>query len=272
MAARLGVVAGGGELPLRVIEAARTLSRPIFVLALEGLADRAVVAGAPHAWVRLGAAGEGFRLLHEAGVEEVVLAGAVRRPSLASLRPDWRAAKFFARVGLKALGDDGLLRAVIGELEGEGFRVVSVEDLLADTLAPEGAIGRHRPTPEHQSDIARGIEVARALGALDIGQAVVVQQGMVLGVEAIEGTDALIARAGALQREGQGGVLVKTAKPAQERRADLPTIGSLTVVAAAEANLSGIAVEAGSTLLLGRAAIAAAADARGLFVVGIRVP
>ena len=164
MAARLGVVAGGGELPLRVIEAARALSRPLFVLALEGIADHAVVAGAPHAWVRLGAAGEGFRLLREAGVEEVVLAGAVRRPTLASLRPDWRAAKFYARVGLRALGDDGLLRAVIAEFESEGFRVVSVESLIGHALAPEGAIGARAPAPEDQSDIARGIEAARELG------------------------------------------------------------------------------------------------------------
>jgi UDP-2,3-diacylglucosamine hydrolase len=271
MAARLGVVAGGGELPLRVIEAARALARPVFVLALEGIADQAVVAESPHAWVRLGAAGEGFRLLHEAGVEEVVLAGAVRRPSLASLRPDWRAAKFFARVGLRALGDDGLLRAVMAELEGEGFRVVSVETLIGDALAPEGPIGARAPSPEDAADIARGVAVARELGRLDIGQAVVVQQGMVLGVEAIDGTDALVQRCGALRREGKGPVLVKIAKPGQDRRADLPTIGCRTVELAAAAGLAGIAVEAGSTLLMDRAALAAVADARGLFVAGIRV-
>jgi UDP-2,3-diacylglucosamine hydrolase len=272
MAARLGVVAGGGELPLRVIEAARALARPVFVLALEGIADQAAVADAPHAWVRLGAAGEGFRLLREAGVEELVLAGAVRRPSLVSLRPDWRAAKFFARVGLRALGDDGLLRAVIAELEGEGFRVVSVESLIGDALALLGPIDARAPTQEDETDIARGIEVARELGRLDIGQAVAVQQGMVLGVEAIEGTDALIERSGTLRREGKGPVLVKIAKPGQDRRADLPTIGARTVHLAADAGFAGIAVEAGSTLLIDRTAIATAADARAMFVAGIRVP
>jgi len=272
MAARLGVVAGGGELPLRVIEAARALARPVFVLALEGIADQAVVADAPHAWVRLGAAGEGFRLLREAGVEEVVLAGSVRRPSLASLRPDWRAAKFFARVGLRALGDDGLLRAVIAELEGEGFRVVSVETLIGDALAPEGVLGACAPSQEDEADIARGLEAARALGRLDVGQAAVVQQGLVLGVEAIEGTDALIARCGDMLREGKGPVLVKIAKPGQERRADLPTIGPRTVALAADAGFAGIAVEAGSTILIDRAALVALADERSLFVAGIRVP
>jgi UDP-2,3-diacylglucosamine hydrolase len=272
MAASIGILAGAGELPLRVIEAARALSRPVFVLAFEGMADPAIVAGLPHAWVRLGAAGEAMRILREAGVAELVFAGAVRRPTLASLRPDWRAAKFFARVGVKALGDDGLLRAVISELEEEGFRVVSVESLLGDTLAPEGALGAIEPDEAARADIAHGVAAAQALGALDIGQAVVVQQGIILGVEAIEGTDALIERCGAWRREGRGGVLVKTAKPGQERRADLPTIGPHTVTAAAAAGLVGIAVEARSTLLLDRAAIIAAADAAGLFVVGILVP
>jgi UDP-2,3-diacylglucosamine hydrolase len=271
MAPRLGVLASAGDLPLRVIEAARALSRPVFVLGFEGIADPAVVETMPHAWVRLGAAGEGMRLLREAGVEELVFAGSMGRPTIASLRPDWRAAKFFARVGMRALGDDGLLRAVIAELEGEGFRVVSVETVLADTLAPAGALGAFTPDAEAEIDIARGLEVARALGALDVGQAVVVQQGIVLGVEASEGTDALLARCAALKREGSGGVLVKIAKPGQERRADLPAIGPRTVAAAAAAGLRGMAVEAGSTLMFDRAALVAAADAARFFVVGIAV-
>jgi UDP-2,3-diacylglucosamine hydrolase len=269
MTARLGVLAGAAELPLRVIAAARALSRPVFVLAFEGIADPAVVVGLPHAWVRLGAAGEGMRILRENGVVELVMAGSVRRPTLASLRPDWRAAKLYARVGLKALGDDGLLRAVIHELEEEGFRVLSLDSLLGDALAPKGALGAIEPDAMAEADIAHGLSVARVLGTLDIGQAVVVQQGLVLGVEAIEGTDALVARCAALRREGPGGVLVKIAKPRQERRADLPTVGLRTVEAAAAAGLRGIAIEAGSTLLLDRAAIAAAADAAGMFVVGV---
>jgi hypothetical protein len=272
MAARLGILAGAGELPLKLVEACRAASRPVFVLAFEGAADPATVAGVPHAWVRLGAAGEGMRLLRENGVSDLVLAGAVPRPTLASLRPDWRAAKLFARIGLKALGDDGLLRAVIGELEGEGFRVVSVDSILADALAPAGPLGLVRPDAEAEVDIAFGITVAQALGALDIGQAVVVQQGIVLGVEALEGTDALVARCGPLRREGRGGVLVKTAKPGQERRADLPTIGPHTIAAAVAAGLCGIAVSAGSTVLIDRTAIIAAADRAGLFVVGVPVP
>jgi len=272
-AAKLGIVAGAGELPRRVIEACREAERPFFVVALEGSADPAVIAEAPHAWVRLGAASEGFRLLREQGVAELVMAGGVKRPSVLQLRPDWRTAKFFARIGYRALGDDGLMRAVIRELEEvEGFRVIGLDSVLAGALAPEGPLGRHLPDEQARHDIAHGFDVLRLLGAADIGQAVVVQQGLVLGVEAIEGTDALIARCGALQREGPGGVLVKATKPGQERRADLPTIGSATLAAAAAAGLRGIAVEAGATILVDRPALVAAADRARLFVIGMAAP
>jgi UDP-2,3-diacylglucosamine hydrolase len=272
MAARLGILAGSGELPLRLIEACRAADRPVFVLAFEGAADPAILADVPHAWIRLGAAGEGMRLLRENGVTELVMAGGVPRPTIWSLRPDWRAAKFFARIGYRALGDDGLLRAVIRELEEEGFRIVGAHSVLGDALAAAGPFGRLTPDEQAESDIALGLAVVRALGALDIGQAAVVQAGIVLGVEAIEGTDALVARCGRLKREGPGGVLVKMAKPGQERRADLPTIGVRTVAAAAAAGLRGIAVEAGSTLVIDRAGVAAAADEAGVFVVGMPAP
>ncbi len=272
-APRLGILAGAGELPLRIIEACRAAERPFFVLAFEGSADPAVAQGVPHAWIRLGAAGEGLRILRENGVAELVMAGGVKRPSVLQLRPDWRTAKFFARIGYRALGDDGLMKAVIHELEQvEGFRVVGLDTILGTSLAPEGPIGCNLPDEQARHDIAHGFRVVHALGALDIGQAVVVQQGLVLGVEAIEGTDALIARCAALKREGLGGVLVKGMKPGQERRVDLPTIGPRTVTAAAATGLRGIAVEAGATILVDRAAIAAAADRAGLFIVGVAPP
>ena len=272
MADRLGIVAGAGALPLRLVEACRAVERPVFVLAFEGAADPAVTAGVPHAWVRLGAAGEGIRILRENSVEELVLAGGVKRPSLLSLKPDWRTAKFFARIGYRALGDDGLLKAIMRELEGEGFRVLGADSILGAALAPEGALGRLLPDAEAQADIALGFKIVRALGALDIGQAAVVQQGLVLGVEAIEGTDALIARSAALRRDGPGGVLVKGLKPRQDRRADLPTIGPETVRAAAAAGLRGIAVEAGATFVLDRTQLVAEADRAAIFVIGVAQP
>ncbi len=272
---RLGIVAGGGGLPRRLVDACRSAGREVFVLALEGAAEPETVEGVAHAWCRLGAAARGLALLRQHNVRELVLAGGVARPSLVMLRPDWRAAKLFARIGYKALGDDGLLSAVVSEFEREGFRVIGADQLLmagdsGGGLAPEGVLGERRPDAQALADIAHGERIARALGALDIGQAVVVQQGLVLGVEAIEGTDALIRRCAPLRRDGPGGVLVKVEKPGQEQRADRPTIGPQTVTLAAEAGLSGIAVEAGATIVLDRDEVVDIADRLGLFVVGIR--
>jgi DUF1009 family protein len=268
---KLGVLAGGGQLPVRVIEACRAAGREFFVLAFEGHTDPATVVDAPHAWVRLGAVGEALRRLHEAKVEEVVLAGPVQRPSFDDLRPDWRGALFLAKVGARAFGDDGLLSAVVKELESEGFRVVGADDVFGNLLTPAGTCGRLAPDPAAEVDIRRGIDVLKAIGPLDIGQAVVVQQGVVLGIEAIEGTDALLERCAGLRRSGRGGVLVKIAKPGQERRVDLPTIGPGTIQRAVSAGLVGIALEAGRSLIIDRAAVVGAADEAGLFIVGIKV-
>ena len=269
-APKLAIIAGGGELPARLVASCRAAGRECFVLALQGHADpKQIPADVEQAWIRLGAAGRGLRLMREAGVAELVMAGPVRRPTVMELRPDWRTALFFAKVGLKALGDDGLLRAIIGELEEEGFRVVGIDSILGDLLAPAGVWGQIRPDSQAEADIARGLEVLRSLGTLDIGQAVVVQQGIVLGVEAVEGTAALIERCGSLRRDGPGGVLVKIAKPGQERRADLPTVGNLTVRQARAAGLRGIAVEAGNTLVVGRQEMLAEAEAARLFIIGV---
>jgi DUF1009 family protein len=265
----LGILAGGGPLPGHLIEACRTIGRNCFVIAFEGHADPAVIGEAPHAWVRLGAAAEAIGLLHMQNVTDIVMAGPVRRPSLRDLQPDARAARFLAR-GMFARGDDGLLGAIVRVLEEEeGFRVVGADSLLTDLRAPHGAFGAVRPDAAAESDIARGVEVVRALGALDVGQAVVVRAGIVLGVEAAEGTAGLLARMAPFRAGGEGGVLVKLAKPRQNRRVDLPTIGPDTVTASAAAGLSGIAVMAGATLVIDRAEIVTRADAAALFVSGI---
>lgn len=269
MAGRLGIVAGDGGLPRRLVESCRATGRDVFVLALEGAAEPATVRDVPHAWCRIGAAALGLALLRENNVTELVLAGGIRRPSLAALRPDWRAAKLFARIGFRALGDDGLLSAVVSELEHEGFRVIGPDQLLDGASVGEGPLGEIRPDAQAMVDIEHGFRIARTLGALDVGQAVIVQQGLVLGVEAIEGTDELLRRCAALRREGPGGVLVKVAKPGQERRADRPTIGLRTVALAAETGLRGLAIEADATIVLDREEVIHAADRAGLFVVGV---
>lgn len=267
----LGLVAGTGELPRRLADACRARGRALFVLALKGVTDPSLAVG-PHAWVKLGAVGAALGALRGAGVRDVVLAGPVPRPSFGSLGLDLRTVKLLAEAGRNGLGDDGLLSMIVHELEREGFNVVAPEVVLGALAAAVGPLGRVMPDATHEADIALGVRVARALGSVDVGQAVVVQQGRVLGVEAAEGTDALVARCAALQAEGRGGVLVKTAKPQQERRVDLPAIGPATVEAAARAGLAGIAVEAGASLIIDAEATRAAADAAGLFIVAIPVP
>jgi DUF1009 family protein len=172
-----------------------------------------------------------------------------------------------------ALGDDGLLSALIRELErSEGFRVIGADDLLPYLLAPVGVYGAQEPDERAMGDIEEGLRAARATGAQDAGQAAVVQQGRVLCVEGRAGTDDMLEQAAEARSAGPGGVLVKVSKPGQETRADLPTIGVTTVEAARAAGLSGIAVEAGGTLIVDRAAVIKAADSAGLFIIGIDVP
>ncbi len=266
----LGIIAGGGPLPGQVAEAARQAGRKVFVIALDGYAELPLVASFPHVVARLGAAGRILALLREAGCQDLVLIGPVRRPSLLDLRPDGEGARILARIGRAAFGgDDGFLAAVVRVLGEEGFRILGAHEVLESAVGPEGLLTRLAADADARADIARGVQVARALGAVDVGQGCVVQQGIVLAVEAIEGTDQMLARAAGLARPGPGGVLVKLVKPGQDRRADLPMIGPRTIDAAAAAGLRGIAFEAGGTLFTERAACVARADAAGLFLLGI---
>ncbi len=269
MTAKLGILAGSGELPGQLIRTCQKDRRPIFVLAFEGHTDPATLAGSDHAWVRLGAAGKAIEALKRAGAVELVMAGPIDRPSLGELRPDFRAAQMLAKAGARALGDDGLLKAVIELLEQEGFRVIGIDDVMGHLLAEAKSYSQLEPDELARGDIDRAVVVARALGAADVGQAVVVQQGIVLGVEAVEGTDALLRRCADLRRQGPGGILLKIRKPGQEGRVDLPTIGARTVENASAAGLRGIAVEAGGALVVDAGEVVKTADEAELFVVGI---
>jgi DUF1009 family protein len=266
----LGILAGGGVLPAQVARAALASGRGVFLLGLDGFADPAVLAPFPHAIVRLGAVGQILGQLRAHGCTELVMIGPIRRPSLLDLRPDAAGARMLARIGRAAFaGDDGLLKAVVRILGEEGFTVLGAHDILSEVLGPPGLLSQTAPDARARADIARAIVVTRALGEVDVGQGCVVQQGLVLCVEAVEGTDAMLARAGALRRPGPGGVLVKLLKSGQDRRADLPTIGPATLQGAAAAGLRGVAFQAGATILAERAASVAAADAAGLFLLGL---
>ena len=276
MAGRLGLIAGGGDLPLQIARHCAQTGRPIFVVRLRGFADAAMEAF-PGEEVGLAEVGRCIRVLKTAGCEAVCLAGNVARPDFAALKPDLRGVAMLPRLILEARkGDDALLRAVLDEFRKEGFSIEGAHEARSDLVLGAGPLGRRSPGPAHQADIARALEIARRIGALDIGQGAVVCDGLVLAVEAQEGTDAMLRRVaeevapalrgspGALR-----GVLAKAPKPIQETRVDLPTLGPATVRGAARAGLAGIVGEAGRTLVLERDAVIALADELGLFVVGV---
>jgi len=266
---RLGIIAGDGGLPQAVIDSCVENKKSYFILALQGFTDPALVEGHPHEWVRLGALGQAFSILKNENVVDVIMAGRLRRPSLQEIRPDMRGMQFFAKYGTAVMGDDGILRAVSKELEMEGFTVIGAQDAAADILIPHGLLTKQAPQKRHKQDIAHGWKIAALLGEADVGQAVVLQEGLVLGLEAIEGTDELMKRCTGLRRAGLLPVLVKRCKPGQDLRADLPTIGLDTVETARDAGFAGIAAEAGKTVFLDREAALAAADKAGMFVYGV---
>lgn len=267
---KLGLVAGGGPFPARVAAAARDRGHEVFVVLLRDFHDDPGLRAFPHMEERVGAGGAIIQRLRAEGITHLVLCGRAKRLSPLTLWPDAWMAKVIARLGKAVFaGDDTLLRNFIGILGEEGFEVVAPQSLLPSSTAEAGLLAGDAPDEMARTDILRGIGVLRALADQDVGQSIVVQQGLVLGIEAVEGTDALLARAASLRREGPGGVLVKLAKPRQELRVDAPVVGSITVRHAAEAGLRGIAVEAGRTILADGEGLVAEARRLGLFVIAI---
>ncbi len=269
---RVGIIAGGGDLPVRLVAACRQQARPAYVIGLKGSAEERPSEGIADAWASIGSVGKILGLLREADCTEVVMAGNVRRPDFARLRLDWKGIKVIPRIVAAARrGDDHLLRLLVAIFEEEGFRVLGADQIFDSLLVPAGPLGRLGLPDALRPDLVRAVAIVEALGAVDVGQGAVVVNGDAVAVEAAEGTDRMLARAAEL-RSGwteRAGLLVKLPKPQQERRVDLPTIGVATVEGAAAAGLAGIAVAAGATLVIDKAAVAARADALGLFVVGI---
>lgn len=272
---KLGLIAGGGGLPVEIAEHCERSGRPLFVVRLKGFAGAGL---APFAGAEVGLAelGKCFKLLKRAGCEAVCLAGQVARPDFSTLMPDLRGLKALPGAVLAARkGDDALLRFLVGEFEKEGFAVEGAHEVMEDLTLGAGPLGQRRPNEAQLGDAERALEVARAIGRLDIGQAAVVCRGLVLAVEAQEGTAALLERVSGLPEAIRGrpgataGVLAKAPKPIQETRVDMPTIGLATVQSAAAAGLAGIVGEAGRLLVLDREAVIAAADELDLFIVGL---
>jgi UDP-2,3-diacylglucosamine hydrolase len=271
----LGIIAGGGDLPKAIAESARDGGRAIFVLAFTGSADDWVNA-VPHEWVSLGEVGKVVKTLHANGCEDVVLAGKLARPKFSDIKLDAKGMLVAPRIVAAARkGDDALLRAVVDTFAREGFNTIGAHEAAPNLLATAGAMGRLKPSSDDEDDIASAFKIVRAMGALDIGQAAIVCEGLPLAVEAAEGTDAMIRRVADLPAHFRGtcdkrkGVLAKAPKPIQDRKTDLPVIGVQTVRNAAAVGLAGIAVEAGGALILGKRAVVEEADKLGLFIVGV---
>jgi hypothetical protein len=264
MGMRLGIIAGGGDVPRHVIQHCVQAGILFHVFIIAGQQTDPCLAAYPHTAVRLGAGRALLNALHANAITDIVLIGAVKRPSIWALLPDWFVITQLPRLGLAALGDDGLLRNVIAIFEEHGFRVRGVHDIMPELLAPAGVVTRTTPDAAATADIAVGIEAAMRHGQADKGQAVVVHAGHVLAREDKAGTDAMLRGVRA-----NGGVLVKLCKPQQDKRVDLPTIGIRTVQNAVAAGLRGIAISAGRTLVNDQAATVAEADKHNIFIIGI---
>jgi len=265
---RVGLIAGNGRFPLVFARGARAAGVEVISVAHVGeteaeLADLV----ASLTWIKVGELGKIIDVFKQHGLSRAVMAGGIRKATLFdNFAPDERGLAFLQR--LPHLGDDSVLRGIAEELESEGIAVVESTLFVPSLMADEGVMTAKAPTPAQWDDIRYGMRVARAVGAWDVGQSVVVKGGVVVAVEAVEGTDAAVRRGAAL---GKGdAVVVKTSKPGQDLRFDVPAVGRDTVGVFAEAGVAVLALEAGRTLMLDKQELLAEADARGLCIVGVR--
>lgn len=273
----VGVIAGGGVMPFAVADSLRARGLDPVLFALKGVCDPAAAERFRHHWIAVGQYGRAKKLFRAENCKDLVFIGTLVRPALSEIRLDWETLRVMGRVWSAFRGGDDHLLSGIGRIfEQEGFRLLGLKEVAPDLLMPEGCVTRTLPDQDAMADIARGRDVLRALGPFDIGQAVVVVDGHVVGVEGIEGTDELLARIADLRaagriRSGKGrGVLVKAPKSGQDLRFDLPTVGSRTIEKAAAATLAGVAVLAGNTVVADPQTMIEAADTAGLFVIGLR--
>jgi len=272
----VGLIAAGGVMPFAVADSLIARGLDPVVFALKGACDPVRVARFRHHWISVGQVGRAVKLFRSENCRDLVFIGTLVRPALSEIRLDWGTLRVIGRVWAAFRGGDDHLLSGIGRiLEQDGFRMVGIRDVAPDLLMPEGCITRAAPDQSAAADIARGRDVLRALSPFDIGQAVIVIDGHVVGLEDIEGTDGLLARVAHLRAEGRirakaaRGVLVKAPKSMQDLRFDLPTIGPRTIEGAGKARLAGVAIVAGNTIVVEPQTMIEAADAAGLFVTGL---
>lgn len=271
----VGIVAGGGRLPLEVAEAVEGRGGTVVIAAIDGEADLVLDHPAARTF-RWGQVGGAIDYMAAKGVRDVVFVGAItRRPDFKAMRLDVGTLRRVPKI-IKALvgGDDSVVRKVLALIEAEGFRVKGIAEVAPALLVTEGTFGRHRPAAEDLDDAMLAMRAIAALGPFDVGQSAVVVRGRIVAIEAAEGTDRMLQRVKELRDSGRiggrGGVLVKRAKPGQDLRTELPTVGAATVAAAAAGKLAGIVLEAGRTIVADRPQTVADADAAGLFLHAVK--
>jgi hypothetical protein len=266
MTGRVAIIAGQGRLPLVLAEALEAAGEAPVVAALAGFAPQDMGARAVQEF-RVERLVPFWAHLQDLGVDRVVFAGAVQRPRLDPAAFDAGTAALVPRLlGAMQAGDDATLRAVIALFEENDFAVLGAEDVAPGLLPQAGVLGAVHPDDADAGDAARAARIVAALGAVDVGQGAVVARGLCLAVEALPGTDAMLAQVAALGHPAGAGVFFKAAKPMQDRRVDLPTIGPETVSLVARAGLRGIAFQAGGVIVINRAECIAQADAAGVFL------
>jgi UDP-2,3-diacylglucosamine hydrolase len=273
VAGPLGIIAGRGSLPAFIADAATADNVPVHIVAIQGEANPDIERF-PHTWIKWGEVGKVFSALDKSGCKDLVIIGGVTRPHIKNVRIDFGAVRALPfLLSLRKGGDDRILSRIVRFFEQNGYRVHGAGDVLPELLVPEGTLTQRAPSAEDKADMALAFEVVRALGRFDIGQGAVIASGYVLAVEAAEGTDAMLERCADIKRRGRShgtgpGVLVKAPKPGQEERVDMPTIGPETMLNAAAAGLSGVAVAARRVLIADYNRTLEIANDRKLFIYG----
>jgi len=274
MSAKLALIAGGGDLPISIAERCDAERRALYVVRLAGFADSRMARwdGADFGMAQIGAI---LKAMKAADCQAVCLAGNVSRPDFRSLKPDFKGASLLPGIVKAATqGDDALLRKILSVFEAEGFTIEGADYILGGDTLCAGPLGSLTPSPEQLGDLKKALHVAVKSGELDVGQGAVVCEGLVLAVEAQEGTDAMLQRVAALPQALRGqpgnlkGALGKAPKPIQDLRVDMPVIGTRTIELAAAAGLAGVGGLSGQMIVMDRSSVVETANRLGLFVWG----
>ena len=266
---KIAIIAGNGSIPFYLVEECINQNREYCLIIIEDHGKELLEKYNPDFIVSLSKMGKAINFVKGLNIKDIVMVGSIKRPSLTNLIPDLWTAKFLARISANIGGDDSILSRLTKALENEGFNIIAPEDIIPSLLCPSGTLGKYKPNNINRNDILSGSKIAKIIGSNDIGQSIVMENGLVLAVEAAEGTDNMIKRSKYLKKEEKGGVLIKVIKPQQDKRIDRPVIGLNTLKSVWEAGLDGIAIEKDEILILNINEVIKYANKKGLFIEGI---